>query len=65
MVHQRVKCEECGKEIYNVFALKQHRASAHGITPKDAWQCQECPKFFTVQTSLEKHIKSKHNSNQD
>ena len=60
MVHQRVKCEECGKEICNSFILKRHKASVHGITPKDAYQCRECPSFFSTQTSLEKHVRSKH-----
>ena len=63
LLHHRVKCEECGKGSYNAFDLKKHRANAHGITPKDAYQCNDCPKFFSIQTFLDKHIRSKHSSN--
>ena len=65
LVHQRVTCEECGKEICNSFILKKHKASVHGITPKDAYQCRECPSFFSAQTSLQKHVNSKHNPSND
>ena len=60
LVHQRVKCDECGKEICNSFILKRHKASVHGITPKDAYQCEKCTSFFSTQTSLDKHVNSKH-----
>ena len=60
LVHQRVKCDECGKEICNSFILKRHKASVHGITPKDAFQCEKCASFFSTQTSLDKHVNSKH-----
>jgi hypothetical protein len=59
-VHQRVKCDECGKDICNSFILKRHKASVHGITPKDAYQCEKCTSFFSTQTSLDKHVNSKH-----
>ena len=61
LVHERVNCDECGKEICNSFILKRHKASAHGILPKDYHQCEECPSFFSSETSLDKHVKSKHN----
>ena len=61
LVHQRVKCDECGKEVCNSFTLKRHKASVHGTNPKDAYQCERCPKFFSSQTNLDKHIVSKHN----
>jgi len=60
LVHQRVKCEECDKEICNSFILKRHKASVHGIIPKDAYQCKKCTSFFSNQTSLDKHVTSKH-----
>ena len=60
LVHQRVKCDVCGKEICNSFILKRHKASVHGITPKDAYQCEKCTSFFSTQTSLDKHVNSKH-----
>ena len=60
LVHQRVKCDECGKEICNSFILKRHKASVHGIIPKDAYQCEKCTSFFSTQTSLDKHVNSKH-----
>ena len=61
MVHRRVKCELCGKEICNSFLLKRHKSSVHGITPMDAYQCEKCTSFFRTQTSLDKHVNSKHN----
>ena len=60
LVHQRVKCEECDKEICNSFILKRHKASVHGIIPKDAYLCKKCTSFFSTQTSLDKHVNSKH-----
>ena len=51
LVHERVNCDECGKEICNSFILKRHKASAHGILPKDYHQCEECPSFFSSETS--------------
>ena len=59
-VHNRVRCEECGKESYNSFALKRHKALVHGIKPKNVFQCEYCPLFFNGQSSLEKHLISKH-----
>ena len=63
LVHQRVKCDECGKEICNSFILKRHKASVHGISPTDAYQCKKCPSFFSTQSSLDKHVNSKHSTN--
>ena len=63
LVRQRLKCDECGKEICNSFILKRHKASVHGITPTDAYQCKKCPSFFSTQLSLDKHVDSKHSSN--
>ena len=59
-LHQRVKCEECGKEICNTFILRRHKASVHGITPTNAYKCKRCPSFFSTETSLKKHNNSKH-----
>ena len=59
-VHNRVRCEECGKESYNSFALKRHLSTAHGIKPKNVFHCHNCPLFFSSQSALVKHIVSKH-----
>ena len=59
-VHNRVQCEECGKENYNSFALKRHKALVHGIKPKDVFQCDDCPLFFSGLSALNKHVASKH-----
>ena len=59
-VHNRVHCEECGKESYNSFALKRHKALVHGIKPKDVFQCEDCPLFFSGLSALNKHVESKH-----
>ena len=61
-VHQRVKCEDCGKDVCNAFMLKRHRATVHGIKPIDSHQCNQCPMFFTIRSSLDKHIAAKHPS---
>ena len=59
-MHKRVKCEECGKEISNLFQLRRHKQSVHGISPENSFQCEKCPKFFSSQTNLDKHVSSKH-----
>lgn len=59
-VHNRVRCEECGKESYNAFGLKRHKALVHGIKPQGVFQCQHCPLFFSSDHFLEKHTASKH-----
>lgn len=63
LVHERVKCQECGQEICNYFMLKRHRATVHGIKPKNAHQCEYCPMFFSFRASLHKHVQSKHQAN--
>ena len=60
LVHERVKCDECGKEICNSFILKRHKATVHGIKPKDDFQCEHCPMFFSYRSTLDKHVASKH-----
>ena len=62
LVHERVQCGECGKEIANKFDLKVHKKRVHGINPENSYKCQKCPKFFSLQTNLDKHIASKHES---
>ena len=47
LVHEQVKCDECGKEICNSFILKRQKATVHGIKPKDDFQCELCPMFFS------------------
>ena len=60
LVHERVKCDECGKDICNSFILKRHKATVHGIKPKNDYQCEHCPMFFSYRLTLEKHVLSKH-----
>merc|ERR1712223_1593558 len=48
-VHNRVKCEICGKSICNEFNLKRHQANVHGIKPKNVLQCEKCPRYFAIQ----------------
>lgn len=59
-MHQRIKCDQCGQEICNVFILKRHKASVHGITPTDAYQCEFCPSFFEHLKAKEKHVAKHH-----
>ena len=59
-VHQRMKCDECNQVICNTFMLKRHKAKVHGLKPKDAFECQHCPLFFSSQIVLDKHVSSKH-----
>ena len=47
LVHERVKCSECGQEMCNSFILKRHKAKVHGIIPENAHQCKLCPMFFS------------------
>ena len=47
LVLEQVKCDECGKEICNSFILKRQKATVHGIKPKDDFQCELCPIFFS------------------
>ena len=49
-----------GKEFYNSFELKRHKATFHGIRPEGVHQCKFCPLFFRAVASLEKHMVSKH-----
>jgi len=46
------------KEICNSFILKRHKATVHGIKPKDDFQCELCPMFFSYRSTLDKHIVS-------
>ena len=61
-VHQRVKCDECGQDICNAFILKRHKATAHGTRPTNVHQCDLCPLFYNLKSSLDKHI-AKHHPN--
>ena len=60
LVLEQVKCDECGKEICNSFILKRQEATVHGIKPKDDFQCEHCPMFFSYRSTLDKHVASKH-----
>ena len=59
-MHQRIKCDQCGQEICNIFILKRHKASVHGITPSDAFQCEYCPAFFEHMKAKDKHLAKHH-----
>ena len=60
LVHERVKCSECGQEICNSFMLKRHKAKVHGIIPENAHHCKLCPLFFSSKGSLNNHIAKNH-----
>ena len=59
-MHQRIKCDQCGQEICNIFILKRHKASVHGITPEDCYQCEYCTAFFEHLKAKEKHVAKHH-----
>ena len=61
-MHDRVKCDQCKKEICNSFILKRHKLSVHRITPKNSHQCRKCPKFFNSERMLVKHVETKHDN---
>merc|ERR1711874_134452 len=61
-VHTKVTCEICDEVQYNWFYLKRHKASIHGIIPRDAIKCQFCPLIFKSEVSLKKHLAAKHAS---
>ena len=63
LVHTRVICNECGKEICNAFTLKRHKANVHGIKPKNVFQCQHCPLFYEKQLYLDNHVNKQHLKN--
>jgi len=62
-VHTKVTCEICEEIQYNWFYLKRHKASIHGIMPRDAIKCRLCPLIFKSDISLKKHLAAKHGSN--
>ncbi len=64
LVHTRIKCNLCGKEIANKFVMTQHKHSAHGITPDTAFPCELCPLIFTKQVNYFKHLEKKHHLKQ-
>ena len=51
-----------GQDICNAFILKRHKATAHGTRPTNIHQCDLCPLFYNLKSSLEKHI-AKHHPN--
>ncbi len=59
-MHQRIKCDLCGQEICNVFILKRHKASVHGVTPEGVFQCEYCPSFFEQIGAKDKHVSKHH-----
>jgi hypothetical protein len=60
LVHQRIKCSECGQETCNSFELKRHKAKVHGIKPKNAHQCKYCPLFYKSEVYLANHVAKVH-----
>ena len=59
-MHQRIKCDICVKEICNMFILKRHKASVHGITPTNVHQCEFCSSFFETSAAKDKHVEKQH-----
>ena len=47
LVLEQVKCVEYEEKICNSFILKRQKATVHGIKPKDDFQCELCPMFFS------------------
>jgi KRAB domain-containing zinc finger protein len=62
-MHERQRCNICGKDICNAFLLQRHKASVHGIIPPNVLQCQYCPLFFNQEATKVKHC-IKHHSDQ-
>ncbi len=60
LVHQRVKCDLCHKEIPNKFLMQQHKWTAHGIRPENAYECDQCSLLFTKEINYAKHMLKKH-----
>lgn len=59
-MHQKVICIECGQTIYNMFTLKRHMASVHGIIPPNSYQCEYCPLFYEKQILKDRHVSKHH-----
>ena len=62
VVHSKENCDICGQQVYNLFELKRHKASAHGIIPEGVFLCDTCPLFFKYQLNLTRHKQTKHPS---
>ena len=60
--HQRVKCDICTQEICNLFILKRHKATVHGVTPENVLKCDHCPLFFESDRTFRKHMDKQHPS---
>ena len=59
-VHTKVTCEVCKEVLYNAFYLRKHKATMHGIIPQNSFRCHICSMIFKQETSLKKHLASKH-----
>lgn len=61
MVHNvdRV-CDQCGKTIHGVYALRQHLLEHAGIK-KPKWPCDQCNAELYSRSSLKRHKSSIHN----
>ena len=59
-VHTKATCEICHEVQYNWFYLKRHKASAHGMIPSGYTKCPHCVLVFRNNSTLLKHIDSKH-----
>lgn len=60
MVHNvdRV-CDQCGKTIHGVYALKQHILEHAGIK-KRKWPCDQCNAELNSRSSLKRHMNAAH-----
>ena len=60
IVHTKVNCDICGKQIYNPYELMRHKATEHGIIPPNVYLCDFCPSIFRFKQNLHTHLKNKH-----
>ncbi|XP_068624623.1 gastrula zinc finger protein XlCGF26.1-like [Battus philenor] len=55
----RFKCTECGLVRVNISTLKDHYHTQHSNTT-DLYTCDLCPKTFSLQKLLTKHVSNTH-----
>ena len=59
---QKFTCEQCGAQFLSKVSLTDHRKSLHEKSP--GIPCQECEKIFSVQHSLQRHMREVHHDRQ-
>lgn len=62
-----MKCFKCNRIFTNIKEITIHFLYFHNLKPYDTFICvyEQCPQSFTSIHALKKHVKSKHNSNQN